>query len=82
MAKLVLNLLPPELASIREPEERAIEYLHYRQFFIVWEALDRVIQCQALEGPQMTIDTRAAWLSDFKVRCELSRFSMRGLSRS
>lgn len=34
---------------------------------MVWEALDRVVECQALEVPQMTMDTRAAWLSDYKV---------------
>lgn len=42
--------------------------MHYRQLFMVWEALKRVVECQALEVPQMTKDTRAAWLSDYKVR--------------
>ena len=64
----MLSLLPPELGSIREPDVQATEYMHYRQFFMVWESLDRVVECQALEAPQMTIDTRAAWLSDYKVR--------------
>lgn len=67
MAKAVLELLPPELGSIRDPEERAIEYMHYRQLFMVWETLKRVVECQTLEVPQMTKDTRAAWLSDYKV---------------
>ncbi len=67
----MLGLLPPELSSIREPEERAVEYLHYRQFFMVWETLERVVECHALEVPQMTKDTRAAWLSDYKVRCTI-----------
>ncbi|KAJ3559201.1 hypothetical protein NM688_g483 [Phlebia brevispora] len=66
VAKTLLSLLPPELGSIRGPEEQALEYLHYRQFFMVWEALDRVVECQALEVPQMTMDTRVAWLSDYK----------------
>ncbi|KAF7797289.1 hypothetical protein EIP86_008484 [Pleurotus ostreatoroseus] len=66
VAKTLLSLLPPELGSIREPDVQATEYMHYRQFFMVWESLDRVVECQALEAPQMTIDTRAAWLSDYK----------------
>lgn len=39
----------PDLAAIAESEERATEYLHFRQFFIVWETLDRVVSFQALE---------------------------------
>ena len=71
VAKLVLDLLPGELSSIRDPEEQATEYLHYRQFFLVWQTLDRVVETQALEVPQMTKDTRAAWLSDYDVRAHL-----------
>lgn len=67
VAKSVLELLPPELSSIKDPEERSNEYIHYRQFFQVWETLDRVVECQALEVSQMTKDTRAAWLSDYSV---------------
>ena len=67
MAKTVIELLPPELGSIRDPEELATEYMHYRQLFMVWETLKRVVECEALEVPQMTKDTRAAWLSDYKV---------------
>lgn len=66
MAKAVLDLLPHELASLRHSDVNATEYLHYRQFFQVWEALDRVTECQGLEVPQMTMDTRAAWLDDYK----------------
>ncbi len=61
-------MLPPELAAISTPEERAAEYLDYRQFFIAWETLERVTECQALEAPQMSRDTRAAWLKDYGVR--------------
>lgn len=61
-------MLPPELGTLREPEEEATEYMHYRQFFGVWDALARVTECEALEQPQMNKDTRAAWLSDYKVR--------------
>jgi len=61
----LLNMLPPELASIGEPEERATEYLHYRQFFTIWDALARVIECAALETPQMSRETRNFWVKDY-----------------
>ena len=31
--------LPPELASIDEPEEIATNYLHYHQFFLIWNTI-------------------------------------------
>lgn len=68
MARLLLDLLPPELAAISTPEERAAEYLDYRQFFIAWETLERVAECQSLQAPQTSRDTRAAWLRDYTVR--------------
>jgi nuclear pore complex protein Nup107 len=64
----MLDLLPAELASIRNPEELSVEFMQYRRFFMVWETLKRVVETQALEVPQMAKDTRAAWLSDYKVR--------------
>ncbi|KIP04648.1 hypothetical protein PHLGIDRAFT_109298 [Phlebiopsis gigantea 11061_1 CR5-6] len=73
VAKAALELLPPELSSIKDPEELSNEYIQYRQFFQVWETLDRVTECQALEVPQMTKDTRAAWLSDYKTLVEQAR---------
>ncbi|KAF7294646.1 Nuclear pore complex protein [Mycena indigotica] len=66
LAQKLLVLLPIELASIPEPEERATEYLHYRQFFVIWETLERVVDCQALETPQMNRSTKAAWLQDYQ----------------
>jgi nuclear pore complex protein Nup107 len=60
-------MLPPELASFSEPEERATEYLHYRQFFVIWETLDRVVECESIEVLNMNKDTRLAWLKDYKV---------------
>ncbi|KAI0773023.1 nuclear pore protein 84/107 [Trametes elegans] len=70
VAKLVLEMLPPDLGSLHDPEEEATEYMHYRQFFGVWEALARVVECEVLEQPQMNKDTRAAWLSDYKTLIE------------
>lgn len=66
IAKTVLAMLPRELASIREPEERATEYLHYRQLFVAWDALSQIEGCKNLESPQMAKDTRIAWLEDYK----------------
>lgn len=60
-------MLPSELASIGEPEERATEYLHYRQFFMIWETLERVVEYQALDVPNMNKETRLAWLGDYRV---------------
>jgi nuclear pore complex protein Nup107 len=67
LARGLLDMLPRELASIDEPEERATEYLHYRQFFNVWSHLDRVVECQSSEASLMNKDTRIAWLKDYKV---------------
>ncbi|KII84942.1 hypothetical protein PLICRDRAFT_146529 [Plicaturopsis crispa FD-325 SS-3] len=66
IASTLLGMLPPELASIREPDDRATEYLHYRQFFAIWETLERIVECQSLDVPGMTRDTRAAWLKDYR----------------
>ena len=74
MATALLSMLPAELGSISEPEECAMEYLHYRQFFNIWEALARVVECQALELQQMNKDTRSAWLKDYMV-CLIFKFS-------
>jgi nuclear pore complex protein Nup107 len=74
VAKLLLGMLPPELASISEPEELAAEYLHYRQFFSIWDMLERVVACQALEVSQMNRDTRTAWLRDYEVRFPIDTY--------
>ncbi|KAH9976532.1 nuclear pore protein 84/107 [Russula compacta] len=65
VARLLLDMLPPELAAIGTPEERVAEYLDYRQFFIAWETLERMTECRALEAAQMSRDTRVAWLKDY-----------------
>ncbi|EPS94050.1 hypothetical protein FOMPIDRAFT_1044042 [Fomitopsis schrenkii] len=73
VAKMLLDVLPAELSSIREPGEFATEHLHYRQFFVVWESLARVVECQALEAPSMNRETRAAWLDDYKLLLSQAR---------
>ena len=68
VARLLLDMLPPELAAISTPEERVAEYLDYRQFFIAWETLERVTEYQALEAPQTSRNMHTAWLEDYGVR--------------
>jgi nuclear pore complex protein Nup107 len=68
VARSLLGMLPPELMTISEPDESATEYLHYRQFFDIWETIDRVVDCQSLEVQKMTKETTSAWLKDFEVR--------------
>ncbi|KAG6906112.1 hypothetical protein DXG01_015860 [Tephrocybe rancida] len=66
LAKQLLDMLPPELAVIGEPEEMATEYLHYRQFFVIWDTLERVVEAQAMEVARMNRERRLAWLSDYR----------------
>jgi nuclear pore complex protein Nup107 len=68
LAQTLINMLPPELAAIECPEEISTEYLHYRQFFIIWDALAKVVDCQALDMPGMNREARAAWLKDYRVK--------------
>jgi hypothetical protein len=68
VAKLLLDMLPTDLSAITNPEDMATEYLQYRQFFKIWEMLDRVVECQSLEVTQvMSKDTKKAWLNDYEV---------------
>ncbi|KAH9951311.1 nuclear pore protein 84/107 [Amylocystis lapponica] len=73
VAKTFLDKLPPALGSIHQPEELATEYLHYHQFFNVWEALARVVEIRALDEPNMNRDTRTAWINDYKNLLEYAR---------
>ena len=45
--------------------------MDYRQFFIAWETLEHATECQALEAPQVSRDTRTAWIRDYGVRVPL-----------
>ncbi|KAG7092946.1 hypothetical protein E1B28_009248 [Marasmius oreades] len=75
LARELLSMLPSELASISvdEMDVQATEYLHYRQFFTIWETLESVVECQALESPRMNRDTRLAWHEDYKKVIEQAR---------
>ncbi|THU96793.1 hypothetical protein K435DRAFT_754578 [Dendrothele bispora CBS 962.96] len=73
LGQKALSMLPPELSSISEPEEQATEFLHYRQFFTIWETLERITECQALEVPNMNRETRTAWLADYKLLIDQAR---------
>jgi nuclear pore complex protein Nup107 len=67
LAQTLLGMLPPELTTLDEPEERATEYLHYRQFFMIWETLERVVEYQARDVPGMGREARVEWLADYRV---------------
>ncbi|KAG2111123.1 hypothetical protein DEU56DRAFT_905551 [Suillus clintonianus] len=60
LAKNLVEMLPRELPSIDQPEERATEYLNFRQFFTIQDSLDRVMECQNLEVSIMNRNTSAA----------------------
>lgn len=73
-AQSLLSLLPAELASISDPEEVATEYLHYRQFFVIWDSIAAVVDCQAQEarfaqnsGPGSNREARAQWIAQYRV---------------
>ena len=69
LAQTLSGMLPPELAALGVPEERATEYLHYRQFFMIWETLGRVVEAQAgeISGTGTGREARAGWLADYRV---------------
>lgn len=60
-------MVPPELASLSEPEDRATEYLHYRQFFLIWETLKRVVDCEAAHVPGLSKEEHTVWLVEYRV---------------
>lgn len=64
----LLEMLPSGLADLSEPEERATEYLHYRQFFVIWETLERVVEQQGQGVASMQKDERSEWLGRYRVR--------------
>jgi nuclear pore complex protein Nup107 len=68
LAQSLLELLPIELASIPEPEEIATEYLHYRQFFVIWDTLASVVECQSQNVPGLDRERKAVWLNRYRVR--------------
>lgn len=49
-----------------------MEFLHYRQFFAVWEVIERVGEVRRMgEGMQVqgvTRETRGEWVRDYEVR--------------
>ena len=75
LAQMLLSMLPPELMAIGEPEEMVTEYLHYWQFFIIWDTLSRVVECQALDVPGMMKDTQTGWLREYQV-CFMTPFAI------
>lgn len=66
LAETLLDMLPPELTAFSEPEDQATEFLHYRQFFSIWQILRRVVDFQALEVSSMSQENKISWLSDYR----------------
>jgi nuclear pore complex protein Nup107 len=58
-------MLLPELTTLGKSEERATEYLHYRQFFMIWETLERVVEYQSMDGLGMGREVRTGRLADY-----------------
>jgi len=55
------------LAVISEPEDFATEYLHFRQFFLVWETLEKIYESQSTWGRGLTVDEKPTWVAEYRV---------------
>ncbi|EMD36111.1 hypothetical protein CERSUDRAFT_116015 [Gelatoporia subvermispora B] len=73
VAQTVLEMLPPALGTRRDPEERATEYMHYRQFFSVWAVLARVVESASAGEQQIGKEAHAEWLEEYKTLLEQAR---------
>lgn len=67
VATTLLDLLPSELANISEPEEQATEYLHYRQFFVIWETAEQVVEVKSRDVPGLSREKRMGWVQEYAV---------------
>ena len=66
-AKTLLTLLPVALRSMHDAErEHSGEFLHYLQFFAIWDLFDRIAEYQLAEGACTTKGAREDWLKGFK----------------
>lgn len=71
LAQKLLEMVPSDLAVMSEPEDRATEYLHYRQFFVIWEILEKVVECEAMNVPGgLSNEEYATWLNQYRVNNE------------
>ncbi|EKM74849.1 hypothetical protein AGABI1DRAFT_80653 [Agaricus bisporus var. burnettii JB137-S8] len=67
LAQKLLEMVPSDLAVMSEPEDRATEYLHYRQFFVIWEILEKVVECEAMNVPGgLSNEEYATWLNQYR----------------
>jgi len=83
LAQGFVDSLPGELANVGEPEENATEYLHYRQFFVVWEGLERVVECEG-RGASFGLSTgnvqgKREWMVEYKELVERAYEQVVGL---
>ncbi len=60
-------MLPEQLQGIKDLFGHSAEFLHYVQFFTIWDLMDRVAESQAQESTYTTKGAKATWLNSFKV---------------
>lgn len=66
LARSLLDALPKQFMTIREPEEEATEFQDYSQFFLIWDTLNMIAETAAAE-PTLSRESKAAWLKGYKV---------------
>lgn len=60
-----LKLLPVD--GVRSRMQSA-EYVHYLQFFAIWDLFDRISQVQLAESEATTKGAKENWLNNYAVR--------------
>lgn len=74
LARQALEMLPRELASIREPEERVTEYVQYRVWARCWLGLEKIEEAEKAGASGMARESLSEWLKEYKV-CSYTSFS-------
>lgn len=66
-AKTLLSLLPVTLRSMQDTDrEHGGEFLHYLQFFAVWDLFERITEYQLAESGCTTKGAREDWVKGYK----------------
>ncbi|KAH8111554.1 107-domain-containing protein [Phellopilus nigrolimitatus] len=76
-AKVLLTLLPAQLKLMPIADGFArthgAEYVHYLQFFAVWDLFDRIVEAQLGESACTTKGARENWLAGYKTLLDETR---------
>ncbi|EJC99448.1 uncharacterized protein FOMMEDRAFT_148674 [Fomitiporia mediterranea MF3/22] len=68
-ARILLRMLPSQLQSLPVNDMRSrmhsTEYLHYFQFFAIWDLFDRIAELQEAESGCSTRGAKEAWLASY-----------------